>query len=230
MTIFALSAASTFRSVYRTPFARPVGHHPLTRVIMSHDMSTQHPATMESGVNFRDRLLRFWFGLSLQQQFAGGEAVDTMISEQFSALLPELRDGSFDFLHEIDADSSLALIIAFDQFPRNLCRGTPDAFSSDAKARELVHSGLAKGYLEAFNGEQPKIMFYTMPLMHSEVLADHDLLKEIYDKFDMPNRAFADEHRQCIATFGRFPYRNAALSRTCTPEEEEFLAKKPGPN
>lgn len=209
---------------------KPNHYHPFHRVAMSRDLSSGKVASMETAVlDFRDRLLPFWFGLSQQQQFAGGEAVDKMVNDQFGSLLPELRAGAFDSLHEIDANSSLALVIALDQFPRNLCRGSPDSFSSDAKARDLVHSGIAKGYLDHFEGNEMKILFYTLPLMHSEVLADQDELKEIYEKFDMPNRAFAEEHRHCIATFGRFPYRNTVLSRKSTPEEEAFLAVKPGP-
>jgi uncharacterized protein (DUF924 family) len=198
---------------------------------MSRDLSSSSPssdalAAVETPIEFRDRVLKFWFGLSQQQWFAGGEEVDAMIEERFADVLPRVRSGAFDSLHEIDAHSSLALIIALDQFPRNLCRGSPESFTSDAKARGFVHSGIAKGHLEDFAGDKDKIMFYTLPLMHSEVLADHDTLEEIYDKFEMPNREFAADHRFCIATFGRFPYRNAAMSRACTPEEDEYLKSK----
>jgi uncharacterized protein (DUF924 family) len=34
---------------------------------------------------------------------------------------------------------------------------------------------------------------------------------------------FALQHQQVVARFGRFPHRNAALSRRSTPEETEFL-------
>ena len=30
-------------------------------------------------------------------------------------------------------------------------------------------------------------------------------------------------HRDCIARFGRYPRRNAALGRTSTPEEIEYI-------
>jgi uncharacterized protein (DUF924 family) len=34
---------------------------------------------------------------------------------------------------------------------------------------------------------------------------------------------FAQQHQQVIQRFGRFPHRNAALSRRSTPEELDFL-------
>jgi uncharacterized protein (DUF924 family) len=36
---------------------------------------------------------------------------------------------------------------------------------------------------------------------------------------------YADEHRAVIRRFGRFPHRNAALGRTSTPEELDYLAQ-----
>jgi len=36
---------------------------------------------------------------------------------------------------------------------------------------------------------------------------------------------YAVAHRDVIATYGRFPHRNAILGRTSTVEEEDYLAK-----
>ena len=35
---------------------------------------------------------------------------------------------------------------------------------------------------------------------------------------------YAEQHRDIIQRFGRFPHRNALLDRTSTPEEVAFLA------
>jgi uncharacterized protein (DUF924 family) len=73
-----------------------------------------------------------------------------------------------------------------------------------------------------------------MPLMHAETAA---LQAKSVDSFakvlaDAPavskprpqgNLGFAQQRQATIARFGRFPYRNAALGRTSTPEEEDFL-------
>jgi uncharacterized protein (DUF924 family) len=38
---------------------------------------------------------------------------------------------------------------------------------------------------------------------------------------------WAEAHKAVVDRFGRFPHRNAALGRTSSPEETEFL-KQPG--
>ena len=57
-------------------------------------------------------------------------------------------------------------MLALDQFPRNIFRGTPRAFASDAKAREIARIALNRGYDE---GICPafKVFFY-LPFEHSE--------------------------------------------------------------
>ncbi|MGH8035683.1 MAG: DUF924 family protein, partial [Lysobacterales bacterium] len=81
-------------------------------------------------------------------------------------------------------------------------------------------------------------VFNYMPLMHAE---DPALQEECVARFsqlmaDAPETLkqrlqghldFARQHQDIITRFGRFPYRNAALRRANTPEEEEFLRKGP---
>jgi uncharacterized protein (DUF924 family) len=77
-----------------------------------------------------------------------------------------------------------------------------------------------------------------MPLMHAESLALQDECVARFTRLqaDAPeslkqrlqsNVDFAHQHRDIIARFGRFPYRNAALGRLDTPEEADFLLKGP---
>lgn len=47
---------------------------------------------------------------------------------------------------ERDAPSCLALIILLDQFSRNVFRGTPGAWATDAKALAVMNAGLALGF------------------------------------------------------------------------------------
>ena len=58
-----------------------------------------------------------------------------------------------------------------------------------------------------------------MPLMHSESLSNHDLLRER----GRGNDSYALQHREIIARFGRYPHRNAVLGRDNTPEEASYL-------
>jgi uncharacterized protein (DUF924 family) len=77
-----------------------------------------------------------------------------------------------------------------------------------------------------------------MPLMHAENLALQDqcvacftqLVAEAPDALKQrlqSNLDFARQHQAIISRFGRFPYRNAVLGRSSTPDEDEFLRKGP---
>jgi uncharacterized protein (DUF924 family) len=63
-----------------------------------------------------------------------------------------------------------------------------------------------------------------MPLMHSENLADQKLCVQLFASLPewLP---YAEEHRDTIRRFGRFPRRNAVLERQSTPEELAFLKR-----
>ncbi|MNE61201.1 hypothetical protein D3C80_1563990 [compost metagenome] len=67
--------------------------------------------------------------------------------------------------------------------------------------------------------------FILMPLMHSESLADQEMLLTLLDEAASPDTyRFAVIHRDIIARFGRFPHRNACLGRETTADEAAFLA------
>jgi uncharacterized protein (DUF924 family) len=49
--------------------------------------------------------------------------------------------------------------------------------------------------------------------------------REAVDAISAQNLKFQKEHHDIIAQFGRYPYRNKALNRKSTPEEEKFLSE-----
>ncbi|WP_338089144.1 DUF924 family protein [Nannocystis pusilla] len=118
---------------------------------------------------------------------------------------------------------ALALVILLDQFPRNMFRGTPEAFASDAKAREVANAALDAGHEHALTQEER--LFLYLPLEHSEELADQERCVELMRALDETPMwlDYAVRHRDVIARFGRFPHRNAVLGRESTAEECEFL-------
>ena len=69
-------------------------------------------------------------------------------------------------------------------------------------------------------------MFFYLPYEHSEDPADQvtsvALMQERLPA-DPEMLLHARAHQTIIARFGRFPYRNAALGRTSSPEEVEFI-------
>jgi uncharacterized protein (DUF924 family) len=186
-------------------------------------------------------VLEYWFGDSLSRGwparsrnglwFRADDTVDRSIAELFghfvdAALFSELVEW------EADPHGRLALVLLLDQFPRNIYRGTARAFAGDHRAVTLVSEGLARG----MDRQLPWIgrVFFYMPLMHAEDLSLQDRCLRCFEglRADMPeelsgevegNIAFAREHRELIARFGRFPYRNAVLERDSTEEERQWL-------
>ncbi len=190
-------------------------------------------------------VLDFWFGDGLElgwpssprdKLWWGGDAeLDQRINTQFGESVKlALSGGLKSWAHE--PASRLALVILLDQFTRNVFRGKADAFSGDILAQMLVMQALDL----ALDQRLPWVgrVFFYMPLMHSEDLARQN---ECVNRFSQlhanapddvkpkveGNLKFAIEHRDIIAKFGRFPYRNRVLGRLDSPEEEGFLKNGP---
>lgn len=119
--------------------------------------------------------------------------------------------------------SALALIIALDQFPRNMYRRTKAAFAWDTLALSAAKRLVAKNHdLRITLGQRE---FIYMPYMHSENLSDQDSCISLVDQ-RLENDStlhHAREHRKVIAKFGRFPHRNKSLGRISTVAESAFL-------
>src|SRR4029077_9484749 len=122
---------------------------------------------------------------------------------------------------------ALALLIVLDQLSRNLHRGTSETYAADARARAVARAALARGFDQQVGPVER--MFFYMPLVHSEDLADQDDAARLTDALrgELGERRMgpARSHRDVIRQFGRFPHRNAILGRTSTPDEDEYLAE-----
>ena len=171
-----------------------------------------------------DEVLRFWFDEHPGDWFVKNPAFDAEIRERFLALYEDAAAGRV--AHWADAPrSALALVVALDQFPRNLFRGEARAFATDPMAREVARRILGRGWDKAMT--QSERLFAYLPFEHSESLEDQDLCVELMKDFDERQRWYAERHREIIRRFGRFPHRNDGLGRQSTPAEIEFL-KQPG--
>lgn len=122
-------------------------------------------------------------------------------------------------------DGALALVIALDQFPRNMFRGTPRAFAADAKAREIADQAISRGFDRVLL--PPKRGFLYLPFEHSEKLEDQKRCVALFEAAgdDADGLLWAVKHLRIIERFGRFPHRNRILGRESTPEEIEFLTQ-----
>ena len=189
-----------------------------------------------------DTILEFWFGGSAESEeefqrrmdmwFINPVLFDQAV-QQFEPAIEFVANGHASDL-ESDPKGILALIITLDQFPRNIYRGTPQAFAYDNEAlrlaKKVIDSGLdnSMAYLE--------LLFAYMPLQHSEDPQVQNLsvkmfnllvdvaTTEIQSESAKESVKYAEMHRDIIERFGRFPHRNEILGRESTAEELQFLA------
>jgi uncharacterized protein (DUF924 family) len=152
------------------------------------------------------------------------EGMDDAMRERFGALWGAARDGACDSWVTAP-DSALALIILLDQFPRNMYRGTADAFVTDPAALAAAKHAIDMGW--DLRVPEPHRQFFYLPLMHAENACDQDrcvrLMLTRMPETGAENLLHARAHREVIRLYGRFPSRNAALGRPDTPAEREFL-------
>ena len=169
------------------------------------------------------QLLHFWFDAhGYQDWFRGGDAFDAEVRAHFSAWREALR--SFPPEHFLsDADTALAGVILFDQVPRNVHRGSAEAFATDTLALAIARGAVTRGFDVPFDTHRR--MFLYLPFEHSETLADQDRSVELFASIGNAELdKYAKLHRDLIVRFGRFPHRNAALGRESTQEEIDYLA------
>lgn len=194
-----------------------------------------------------DDVLRFWFGEPGDPPLAKAElwwkkddAFDCQIRERFQDALERGVCGELAEW-ETTPHGRRALIVLYDQFSRNMFRGTPRSFAQDPLARAVALAALEAGDERALPAAHAG--FVLMPLMHAEDLAlQHKCVDGFTRLRDEPNDGemdaksladaeasvqYAHRHKDIIQRFGRFPHRNAILGRPSTPEETEFL-KQPG--
>lgn len=176
-------------------------------------------------------VLDFWFGPReseaygqfRQQWFTVDPAFDAEVRRRFLDTWREAAAGRLDHLAE-SPEGALALVIILDQFPRNMFRGTPQAFATDVQALRLADGTVGRGFDKKL--PPPQRIFLYLPFEHTEDLDQQErcvaLMTALGDGMALD---YAVRHRDVIARFGRFPHRNAILGRKSTPAESEFLEK-----
>lgn len=182
----------------------------------------QSEARDKVGHGWVGAVLNYWLNeVGPDGWFASNDEEDARCAHLFRSLWEALRDEpAASFLD--DADMALAAIVLFDQFPRNMFRGQPNAFATDRLARDIARAALDRSYDDAFVNSARS--FFYLPFMHSEELADQERSLALFSQpgfeFNLP---FAEAHHAIVARFGRFPHRNAVLGRETLPEEEEAV-------
>lgn len=195
------------------------------------------------------KILAFWFeGLNdntplthkipiVKKWFNGDHAFDQTIKNKFEEMLKN-TSARIDELDCTLPEDKLALVILFDQFPRNMYRQSPKAYNYDYLALYLAD--------EALNlGEDKQMPFYQrtffyMPFMHAEDLTLQRRSVECFEKiieeakmhcplnvpYFVNQLNYARQHCAIIEKFSRFPHRNILLGRESTEKERLFLENK----
>jgi uncharacterized protein (DUF924 family) len=188
----------------------------------------------------RDALavMDFWFGrhgdrgrdTPRRPWFEKSDAFDEQIRNRFGTLIPRAIAGELR-AWSAEPEGAVALILVLDQFPRNVFRGSAQAFAGDARALAAARALVDSGTDRTLPGVQRQFVY--LPFEHAEDMAAQDESLRLFALLESEAPAvgevsvWAQRHREIIARFGRFPHRNAALGRTSTAEEIEFL-KQPG--
>jgi uncharacterized protein (DUF924 family) len=170
--------------------------------------------------DWRADVLKFWFGLDHDDWWRSGPELDHRIKQNFLKLWAEKRQLPVEsFL--ADPLTALAGVILFDQFPRNMFRGSAEQLATDHLALAISRGAIDKEFDEEL---QPKERgFLYMPFQHSENLADQNRSLLLFTELgDAEQLGYAKKHHDIIERFGRFPHRNAMLGRT--PRADEVAA------
>jgi uncharacterized protein (DUF924 family) len=177
-------------------------------------------------------VLEFWFSEQVRPLwFERNAAFDEEIRSRFGVTVAAACLGDLSYWVRA-VDSSLALVLLLDQFPRNIHRSTLRAFIGDAHARATANTAIERG----FDRRAPldRRFFFYMPFEHSEDPKDQARSVALFRRWAEEHRGAAREraleqmeyvlrHQEIVDRFGRFPHRNAILGRESTPEEIAFL-------
>jgi uncharacterized protein (DUF924 family) len=169
-----------------------------------------------------DDILSFWFVEHGEPDWFGGKPeFDAVLAARFAATHAAVARGEAAWWRA-SPSGRLAEVIVLDQFSRQLFRKQPQAFAADAMALRLAQEAVAAG--DDLRVEPRRRTFFYMPYMHSEDLAVHDEAIRLFTALGNEDTLkYEIMHRDCIARFGRYPRRNAALGRVSTPEEIEYI-------
>jgi uncharacterized protein (DUF924 family) len=187
------------------------------------------------------QVLDYWFGAAddpghlkpRPEWFRKDPNLDATIVQRFGLLIEQALVGGIDdwVAPPLAALPALARVIVLDQFTRNAYRGSARAFAGDALALQTARALVASGLDRELSGVQR--MFVYLPFEHAEDRSHQRTSLQLFEQLgrDEPAlaglREWAQRHHDIVERFGRFPHRNAALGRTSSSDELEFL-KQPG--
>jgi uncharacterized protein (DUF924 family) len=180
----------------------------------------------DSSIATPEAVLAFWFAAETKPKwFKGGDGFDDEVRARLEPLFERAVQGELDGW-AAETKGLLALVILFDQVPRNIHRGTPRAFATDPQALALARLAVDQGQDQGLPVDER--LFLYLPFEHAEQLADQERSVALFRSLGHADYLdYAIRHKAVIERFGRFPHRNAILGRPSTAAELAFL-EEPG--
>ncbi len=172
-----------------------------------------------------ERILDFWLNeVGPRGWYLSSAELDERVRSEFFDLWEQASAGELS-TWLCAPTTALALCVLLDQFPRNMFRGTDQAYVSDPVALAAAKRSVVMGH--DLKVDELQRQFFYMPLMHSESLMDQERCVRLI-ALRMPTAGdetlkHAQAHRDVIRQFGRFPYRNEHLGRSTTDSESAYL-------
>ena len=181
-----------------------------------------------------EEILTFWFGEIRDEPayfeeyaprwFVQNADFDREIVQRFQAGYELAAQGQLTHWTET-ARGGVALILVLDQFPRNMFRNDPRAFTTDPLAQQIAEQMIAAGLDRQLHLVERYFVY--VPFMHSENRAHQQrsvmLFQKLAEERAYFDTSYAVRHQEVIDRFGRFPHRNTVLGRASTSAELEFL-------
>ncbi|KAJ5114909.1 hypothetical protein NUU61_000668 [Penicillium alfredii] len=165
-------------------------------------------------------VLDFWFGpkssrdyLKQKSFWYGSPADDAYVRKHLGESYQAAKNGDFDSWPSIGkGEGALALILLLDQVPRNIFRGTPQAYATDSKAVSIARIAVDHGWDKEFPDIQKRYIY--SPFNHSENLKDQELSVILFtDLGDSYHLHWAKNFHEQIKQDGRFTHRDHILGR-----------------
>lgn len=166
-------------------------------------------------------VLDFWFGqkstgdyLKEKSFWYGSPSDDAYVRKNLGESYQEAKDGSLDeWMRDGEGEGALALILLLDQVPRNIFRGTPQAYATDFKAVTVARYAVDQHWDERFPTIQRRYMY--SPFNHSEDLKDQETSVQLFSKLGDPYHLhWAKDFRDQIKRNGRFTHRDRIMGRS----------------
>lgn len=177
-----------------------------------------------------NEILEFWFAdvndaslisnknLIVQRWFTANSEFDAEIRRRFEPELAAAASGARKDW-EKTPQGRLALVILFDQFSRNIHRGTPQAYATDPLALALAQRSIKEKIDQSL--QLIERVFLYMPFMHAEDRAVQELSVHVFEELIRQSQEkspqntpyyehtfqYAQRHKATINQFGFFPHR-----------------------